>query len=292
MNILSFDIEEWFIKKTYFGGHSGHYESFDRYLGEILDLLDERHFQATFFVVGMMGKEFPEVVKRIHEHGHEIGCHSNLHKWLNIMSMDEMLEDTKQAIDNLEQCIGVKVKSYRAPAFTIGHANKWAFDVLASCGIKNDASVFPAHSAFGGFPDFGHQKPVLIETPSGIIKEYPIVMASLMGKKLAFSGGTYFRVFPLWFVNKQMNRKDYNICYFHIGDLIPSSRKFMSRQEYEEYFKEPGSLMNRCKRHMKSNLRSKTAFDRMRRLIFTHDFLSIAQAQEMIDWDNCPVVKI
>ena len=292
MNILSFDIEEWFIKKAYFGGHSGHYDSFDRYLGEILDILDERQFQATFFVVGMMGKEFPEVVKRIQEHGHEIGCHSNLHTWLNKMSREELLEDTKQAIDNLEQCIGVKVKSYRAPAFTIGNANKWAFDVLATCGIESDASIFPASSAFGGFPDFGYQQPVLIETPSGIIKEYPIVMANLMGKKVAFSGGTYFRVFPLWFVNRQMNRKDYNICYFHIGDLIPSSRRFMSRKEYEEYFKEPGTLINRCKRHLKSNLRSKTAFERMSRMIITHEFLSIAQAQDMIDWENCPVLKI
>lgn len=291
MNILSFDIEEWFIEKAYHGGRSVFYEAFDRYLGEILDLLDERHFQATFFVVGMMGKEFPEVVKRIHEHGHEIGCHSNLHTWLNKMSREEMLEDTRQAIDYLEQCIGDKVKSYRAPAFSIGKANQWAFDVLASCGIENDASVFPASRDFGGFPDFGHQQPVLIETPSGVIKEFPIVMASLLGKEVAFSGGGYFRFFPLWFVNRQMSKNDYNICYFHIGDLIPSSKKVMTRKEYEEYFKESGSLLNRYKRHLKSNIGKKTAFDRMSRLIRMREFLSIAQAKEQIDWSGCPIMR-
>ena len=291
MNILSFDIEEWFIKKAYFGGHSDHYEAFDRYLGEILDLLDERQFQATFFVVGMMGKEFPHVVKRIQEHGHEIGCHSNVHAWLNKMSKDEVLEDTKQAIDNLEQCIGVKVKSYRAPAFSIGNDNRWTFDVLASCGIENDASVFPASIAFGGFPDFRYGQPVLIETPFGVIKEFPVAMTHLFGKTIAFSGGTYFRIFPLWLVDRQMKKNPYNICYFHIGDLIPSSRRFMSRREYEAYFKEPGTLMNRCKRHLKSNVGSKTAFERMCQLIRTREFLSIAQAQERINWTNCPSMR-
>jgi polysaccharide deacetylase family protein (PEP-CTERM system associated) len=292
MNILSFDIEEWFIKKAYFGGHSNHYEAFDRYLGEILDILDDRQFQATFFVVGMMGKEFPDVIKRIHGRGHEVGCHSNLHTWLNKMSRDEMLQDTRQAIDNLEQCIGVKVKSYRAPAFSIGSGNKWAFDVLASCGIESDASIFPANRSFGGFSDFSYQRPVLIETHCGVIKEYPVVMVSALGKKVAYSGGTYFRLFPLWFVDSQISRQDYNICYFHIGDLIPSSRRFMSRDEYEKYFKEPGTLINRCKRHLKSNVRSKTAFERMSRLICSREFVSIAQAQELIDWNNCPRVII
>ena len=292
MNILSLDIEEWFIEQTYDGGRKERYETFDRYLGEILDLLDERQMQATFFIVGKMANEFPEVVKRIHLRGQDIGCHSNIHTWLNKMTPEEALEDTRQAVDALQDCIGSKVKSYRAPAFSIGHNNKWAFDILAQCGIENDASVFPALRDFGGFPDFGHQQPTLIETSSGAIKEFPIVMAHLLGKDIAFSGGGYFRFFPLWFVSRQMNSNDYNICYFHIGDLIPSSKKVMTRQEYEEYFKEPGTLINRYKRHMKSNIGKKTAFARMSRLIRSREFLSIAQAQDRIDWAHCPVMKI
>ena len=292
MNILSFDIEEWFIEQVYNGGRKERYEVFDRYLGEILDLLDERQMQATFFIVGKMAKDFPEVVRRIHQRGQDIGCHSNIHTWLNKMTPEEALDDTRQAVDALQDCIGSKVKSYRAPAFSIGHNNKWAFDILAQCGIENDASVFPALRDFGGFPDFGHQQPTLIETSSGSIKEFPIVMAHLLGKDIAFSGGGYFRFFPLWFVNRQMNSNDYNICYFHIGDLIPSSKKVMTRKEYEEYFKEPGTLINRYKRHMKSNIGKKTAFARMSRLISSREFLSIAQAQDRIDWAHCPVMKI
>ncbi len=289
MNILSFDIEEWFIKKTYFGGRPERYATFDHCLEMILDLLDERQFQATFFVVGMMAKEFPEVVKRIQQRGHEIGCHSNIHMWINKMSCDEMLEDTRVAIDNLEQCIGYKVKSYRAPAFSIGNNNKWAFDILAQCGIENDSSVFPASMELGGFQGFGYQQPTLIKTQSGSIKEYPIALAHLWGKEIAFSGGGYFRLFPLWFVKRQMSKNDYNICYFHIDDLVPSNKKMMSRKEFESYYKESATVINRCKRHFKSNIGKGTAFDRMCSLIRSHNFLSIAQAQELIDWANCPV---
>ena len=291
MNILSFDIEEWFIEQTYDGGRKERYETFDRYLGEILDLLDERQMQATFFIVGKMANEFPEVVKRIHLRGQDIGCHSNIHTWLNKMSPEDALADTRVAIDSLEQCIGKKVKSYRAPAFSIGNSNRWAFDVLSQCGIENDASVFPASRDFGGFPDFGHQCPTLIKTQNRTIKEFPIVMANVMGKEIAFSGGGYFRFFPLWFVKKQMNKHDYNICYFHIGDLIPSSKKVMTRKEYEDYFKEPGTLINRYKRYVKSNIGKATAFDRMCRLIRSRDFLSIAQAEKQIDWANCPIMQ-
>lgn len=288
MDILSFDIEEWFIEKEFHGGRAERFAAFDQYLNRILDLLDEQKTQATFFVVGMLAKDFPEVVKSIDERGHEIGCHSNRHTWLNKMSRTEVEEDTRQAVDMLEQCVGKKVKSYRAPAFSVGNNNRWAFDVLAQCGIENDASVFPAFRDFGGFPDFGNQMPTLIETSSGTIKEFPIVMAHLLGKDIAFSGGGYFRFFPLWFVNGQMKKKQYNICYFHIGDLISFQKKVMTRAEYEEYFKEPGTTLNRYKRYLKSNIGKKTAFGKMESLIRSHRFLSVAQASAQIDWTAAP----
>ena len=116
MNILTFDIEEWYLEKKYFGDHQERYADYDRYLNGILDVLDERGLKGTFFCVGGMGKEFPDVLRRIETRGHEIGCHSYNHTWLNKMSREDALEDTRMAVDALEQCIGKKIKSYRAPA--------------------------------------------------------------------------------------------------------------------------------------------------------------------------------
>lgn len=125
------------------GGDVNKYKEYDNYLAEILCNLEKYRLKGTFFCVGGMAREFPEVVRRIADAGHEIGCHSNVHTWLNKMTPQECLEDTRAAVDALEQCIGQKVKSYRAPAFSIGESNKWVFEVLAECGIERDASIFP-----------------------------------------------------------------------------------------------------------------------------------------------------
>ena len=132
----------------------------------------------------------------------------------------------------------------------------------------------------------------MIKTESGGINEFPIVMTNFLGKDVAFSGGGYFRFFPLWFVKHKIEKNQYNICYFHIADLIPSSRRVMSRAEYEEYFKEPGTLLNRHKRHLKSNLGKSTALEKMNLLIDTLQFLSISQASNQIDWTKRPTMKL
>ena len=290
MKVLTFDIEEWFLEKRDHGNRPEKIELFDRYLNQILDLLDARKLKATFFCVGEMASEFPQVVKLIDDSGHEIGCHSNTHTWLNKMSYDEVMQDTKEAVGKLEQCIGKKILSYRAPAFSIGKSNTWAFDILAQCGIECDASIFPAARDFGGFPDFGYKSPVIIERGGIRIKEFPICTTRIMGKELAYSGGGYFRFFPLWFLKRELSHCDYAMCYFHIGDLLPGANKVMSRADYEDYFKEPGTLLNRYKRHLKSNIGKKYAWPKLKKTIDSFDYVNIEQAVSMIDWQHAPVV--
>lgn len=286
MNILTFDIEEWYIEKAYRGGHADRYQLFDNYLNRILDLLDLQGIKATFFCVGKLAMDFPQVVQLIASKGHEVGCHSNTHQWLNKMSHQEALEDTRAAVDALEQCIGKKIVSYRAPAFSIGEKNKWAFEVLAECGIERDASVFPASRDFGGFPQFKSHEPTLVSFQGISIKEFPIPTTKLLGKELAFSGGGYFRFFPLWFIKDCMKGRHYNMCYFHIGDLLEGSKKVMSKAEYEEYFREPGTLLNRYKRYVKSSLGRHGVFEKMEQLISSDTFIGLEEADNMIQWDR------
>ena len=198
MNIISFDIEEWYLQKAYFGDHNEEYHRYDRYLNQILDTLDKRNIKATFFCVGGLAREFPRVVRLINQRGHEVGCHSDKHTWLNKMSRRELLEDTRMAVNSLEDVLGKKVSAYRAPAFTIGDSNKYALEVLAECGITHDASIFPAVHAFGGFEKFGKKEPCIIKYNGIELKEFPICTTKILGKNIAYSGGGYFRFFPLW----------------------------------------------------------------------------------------------
>ena len=291
MNLLTFDIEEWFIEQQH-NGRIEKYAEFDCYLNFILNRLDERQLRATFFCVGQMGRLFPEVIRKIQKRGHEVGCHSNTHTWLNKMTEDECREDTHCAVDSLEQCIGEKVRSYRAPAFSIGESNKWAFEILAENGIERDSSIFPAERDFGGFPNFAQKTPCIVVYNGIHIKEFPVCTTKVIGKEMAYSGGGYFRFFPLGFVEKEMRESPYAMCYFHIGDLIPESYGVMSKEAYEAYFKESGTLKARYSRYLKSNLGKKNAFKKMMQLIDKMDFVGVQQADEAIEWNVAPVVTL
>lgn len=285
MNILTFDIEEWFIEKIS-SGREYRYRQFDEFLFKLLDMLDARQMKATFFCVGRMAIDFPYVIKRIADRGHEVGCHSHVHTWINKMSEDTLWKDTSEALKAIEDILGQKVVSYRAPAFSLTEQNKWAVNVLVDCGIKNDASIFPASRDFGGYPAFPQDTPCEISYQGATLKEYPISLTTLFGKQIAYSGGGYFRLLPYWFVSNTMKQREYNICYFHLADLIHEEQKFLTREEYQSYFKESGTLTRRLTRYAKSNVGTGDGYRKLARLIDEYSFISINQSDCMIEWNK------
>lgn len=292
MNILTFDIEEWYIEKKFSGGRAEKYQEFDRYLKLILEKLDQTNTNATFFCLGKIATDFPEVIKTIAEKGHEIGCHSNEHLWLTKMTPLALSQDTHDAVSALEDVCGQKVISYRAPAFSIGENNKWAIEVLAQEGIEMDASIFPAKRDFGGFTSFSSDSPTIISYNGVLLKEFPICLTNLCGKELAYSGGGYFRFFPYYYVKHKMEKSDYAMSYFHIGDLIYNKGGLISKEKYEEYYKTPGTLKNRIIRYLKTNLGTKGAFEKMSRLIENVDFVSIKEASNLINWNEIKAIHL
>lgn len=292
MNILTFDIEEWYTEKAFHGGRASRFQEFDETLTKVLDELDRLGIKGTFFCVGKLASDFPDVVRRIVSRGHEIGCHSYIHVWVNKMTEDVLLEDTTEALKALEDVIGMKVTSYRAPAFSITEKNPWAIQVLAECGIESDASIFPGSRDFGGFPSFPQDTPCKIEYEGTTLKEFPIGMMSVLGRKIAYSGGGYFRLIPYWLTSWMMGKRDYDICYFHIKDLLPHKRELMSREDYEEYFMQPGTLKNRLIRFFKSNARTGDTYEKLSRLLLEYPFMSIREADKTIEWDKVNTITL
>ncbi|MDE5663723.1 MAG: polysaccharide deacetylase family protein [Muribaculaceae bacterium] len=293
MNILSFDIEEWYIEKFYKGNEDIKYRAYDAQLDKILEALDSNNIKATFFCLGGLVEHFPYVVKKIAAAGHEIGSHSNHHRWINKMTPEEFREDTASAVKALEDCTGMKVRSFRAPAFSIGEVNKWAFEILYECGIENDASIFPGTRDFGGFPSFtGGDKPCRISYNGITVNEFPISIGKLplVGKPIAYSGGGYFRLLSLGFVKNQIRNSDYTMCYFHILDILDFKSKLMTREEYERYFGAAGTLKNRFIRYCKSNLGRKRAFSGLTTLMHDFDFINVEKAAESAH--TFPVITI
>ena len=292
MNILTFDIEEWYLEMILHGGRAFKYQQYDEMFAKLLTLLDELGIKATFFCVGKLATDFPDVIRQIAKHGHEIGCHSNEHSWLNELDEEALRRDTLESVKALEDVSDQKVVSYRAPAFSITHKNKWAVNVLADCGIQSDASIFPTSRDIGGYKGFPQDTPCIISHEGATLKEYPICLTTVLGKRMAYSGGGFFRLLPYRLVSRTMEHRDYNICYFHLNDLIIQKFAFKSKAEYEEYFKEPGTLKNRIMRYIKSNVGHGDAFGKLQRLLSEHMFMNISGADKMIEWNTVKTVVL
>lgn len=292
MNIISFDIEEWSVEQKLHGGRASRIRQFDETLDKVLSQMDELGIRGTFFCLGEMASTFPEVIKKIASYGHEFGCHSNVHDFLTSLSPAQLKQDTSDAIHRLEDLIGTPVTSYRAPAFSITPDNAWAVEVLAECGIKQDASIFPATRDFGGYPLFPQDTPCKVSYRGAELKEFPVTIMPILNKKIAFSGGGYFRALPYKLVKREMSRRDYNICYFHLADLIAEQKKMMPRAQFEDYFHEPGTFKNRFVRYVKSNIGSGDSYGKLSLLMKSFPFMSIREADKLIDWDKVERVEL
>jgi len=283
MKILSFDIEDWWVYDRYkIGRKIDWLPRLDNYLAQVLDLLDSRSIQATFFILGEVAKNCPEVVSRIASRGQHIGCHSFSHRFWGEATPQDVAEDTRIALDVIENIIGKKVDAYRAPAFSVMEKNSWILSILAENGIEYDCSIFPSTRSFGGFPAYKTKLPSVIHINGISIKEFPIAPAKILGREIVFTGGGYFRLFPYWKIKSLMRDNDYMMTYFHIKDFdkdqLRSYRSFQGESALSRYVKKYYGL--------------NTCFSKFCKLISEIDFTSVEQADKMIDWDKQSVVEL
>ena len=281
MNILTFDIEEWFHLLDFDATRTEAqwknyevriYENVER----IFSILDATNTKATFFIIGWVAKTYPDLVKRIAEK-YQIGCHTMNHQLVWQQTPQEFREDTESGVKLLEDITGKKVECFRAPGFSIRESEAWAFDVLADLGIKYDSSVFPAQHAHGGMPSFPQAAPTIIASGRGEIKEFPISYKTIAGKNLVFSGGGYFRLFPYWLIRRWSRENgDYLLSYIHPRDL-DAGQPMLSGLP----------LMRRFKSYVGLN----EAESKLERWLKEFEFVDIASAERLVDWKQANVIK-
>lgn len=270
-NILTFDLEEWYTYNKLSIHESKRLES---YLDIFLDLFLSQDIKVTFFVLGNIARNHPAIIRKIYEAGHEIGCHSDRHEWLTSFTPAQFDEDTYRAVSSIEDTIGNKVLGYRAPAFSITTKNKWALEILKKNGIEYDCSIFPAGRDFGGFEEFSSDIPSIIEYNGIQVKEFPMGVTSLLGKKIAYSGGGYFRLLPYSFIKKIMTSKEYNMTYFHLRDFDKEQQRDISLRYFKNY------------------IGINSAMDKFNRLITDFSFINVSQANSEIKWEDSPIIRI
>lgn len=278
MNILTFDIEDWFHIK--FDREFNTAKNFSRYpsilernLFWILDKLELENTKATFFILGWIARKYPILIKEIASRGHHLGSHSDMHNLIYHLNRNEFCEDLKRSIYTIEDITGIKVDSFRSPAFSFTEKSDFYIDVLNEYGIIYDSSVFFGKRDFGGTSNFNFNKPIkLFNNNNVFIKEFPMSLLNFKGLKVSYTGGSYFRFFPNQILHlMQKIPSDYRLFYFHPRDFDPNQpllKNLTNRRRFISYY----------------NLEStKPKFNSF---LEKYDFYNILEAERKICWSD------
>jgi len=197
MNALTVDVEDYF-QVSAMAPHIAR-DSWDaqpcrveRNVQRLLALFAQHRAHATFFTLGWIAERYPQLVRDIVAGGHEVASHGYGHQRASDQSPTDFRQDVQRAKALLEDIGGRAVRGYRAPSFSIGHGNPWAFDVLLEAGYRYSSSVYPVQHDHYGMPD----APRFPYAARPGLTEIPITTTRMMGRNLPAGGGGYFRLAP------------------------------------------------------------------------------------------------
>jgi polysaccharide deacetylase family protein (PEP-CTERM system associated) len=227
VNALTIDVEDYFqvsafapyIARSTWEARPCRVE---RNIERVLELLAENGVHATFFTLGWIAERYPDMVRRIVAGGHELASHGYEHERAGNLAADGFFADVALAKAVLEDISGSLVRGYRAPSFSIGEHNRWAYDCLAKAGYKYSSSVYPIRHDHYGSPD-GSRFAHMAHTD---VLEVPIATARVFRTNVPAGGGGYFRLMPYplsrWLL-RRVNRYDAEpaIFYFHPWEIDP-----------------------------------------------------------------------
>jgi polysaccharide deacetylase family protein (PEP-CTERM system associated) len=209
-NVFSVDVEEYFqveafsdfIKKADWDNYPRRAEEQTK---RTLDLLDTFQVRATFFVLGWVAERNSDLIRKIHDAGHEIASHGFAHKMISGMSPREFQLDIRRSKDILEGITKNEIHGYRAPTFSIVEKTAWAYEILLEEGYRYSSSVFPIWHDRYGWPGFGHVPRRMAANGKGEIWEIPMAVGTIGPFRIPFGGGGYLRLYPL-FLTKALFR--------------------------------------------------------------------------------------
>ena len=226
-NLLTIDIEDWF-----------HTSALEPYIDQkqwgclesrvvpnvhlLLNLLAAYQTKATFFILGWVAERYPELVREINAHGHEIASHGYRHRLIYQLSPRQFQDYLERSKKVLEDLLGQPIRGYRATSFSITTKSWWALDLIQAAGFAYDSSIFPIghHDLYGiaGLPRYPYAHANgLVEIPPSTLK--------IWGQNIPFGGGGYFRLYPYWVTRlgiRRLNREGVPaLAYLHPWELDP-----------------------------------------------------------------------
>lgn len=158
----------------------------------ILDLLQDKGVKASFFVPGYTAELYPQLIKRIHDEGHEIGVHGYMHE--KPSNLDDIEEEAAlvKTLKILKDITGEKPVGYRAPWWDMKVSSP---ALLVRHGMAYDSSLMDDDA------------PYTLSTDDGDLVELPLHWTNDDWEQFAFTvdpptgGGvieTCAKAYELW----------------------------------------------------------------------------------------------
>ena len=229
-NLLGIDFEEWFhpqlVQKHI---PKKKYElKISQGIDKIIDWLQKKETFATFFMVGELLEEKPELLDKIIDNGHEIAFHTMNHSRLDDKNFKE---EFKEELDIFDKLTSGKSKGFRAPTFSLNKNSSWAIDYLIEKNYLYDSSIVPAQTKLYGFSNaeispYGISSENLISNNSNSsLIEFPLLVSKIFGKKIPAGGGFFLRFLPLKIIEKGIKTYEKlqipSTFYIHSWELTP-----------------------------------------------------------------------
>ncbi len=229
-HVLTFAIEDYFQAGALHGVvHPRHWSRFEKRVEQstrlVLDLLDACQTRATFFVLGWIADELPELVRELVQRGHDVASKGYHHRALHELDREEFRTDLLRSREAIERAGGRRVRGYRIARGSFGLFDLWALDVLAEEGFAYDSSFYPRLRSIGSeawrrFP-FEHRR------GAQVIREYPLSSVRVAGLSIPLAGGNYFRQLPHAVATTLLDQwtartEQPFILHFHIWELDPA----------------------------------------------------------------------
>jgi polysaccharide deacetylase family protein (PEP-CTERM system associated) len=194
-NIFTVDLEDWFHVCGVSALSRDRWSALPSRVGDttrwLLDTLDAAGVRATFFVLGWIAEQHPQLVADVRSAGHDIGSHGHDHLRAYELTEDAFAADLVKSVTALRGVGVPHVTAFRAPEWSINERSLWALESLAGEGFTADASMAPVRIVGSlSFPRHPH----LRQTASGPIMEVPPLVADRFGQVMPLGWGWGLRM--------------------------------------------------------------------------------------------------
>lgn len=190
----------------------------------VLDLLEKFSARGTFFVLGSVAEENPDLVPAIAAAGHEIASHGWSHRTVGELGPELFRDEIRRTDAILTEQSGTKPVGYRAPQWSLNQRTRWGWKILAEEGYRYDSSASPL--AFVGDPR-GRLTPHRLPEDAGNLLEIPPLVTPSIAGNLPTGGGWGFRFFPLSLIQRTIRKRNERgepaVLFLHPRELDPGS---------------------------------------------------------------------